>query len=52
MRAWILIVLLHAMPAFAADQSAAKTRCGWFENPAPGNAWLTDRDGEFRKPSN
>ncbi|QDH71808.1 DUF4087 domain-containing protein [Lysobacter alkalisoli] len=21
-----------------------ETRCGWFENPTPGNAWLTDRD--------
>lgn len=22
-------------------------RCGWFDNPTPGNAWLTDRDGEW-----
>jgi hypothetical protein len=22
-------------------------RCGWFENPTPANAWLTDRDGEW-----
>ncbi|WEN16922.1 DUF4087 domain-containing protein [Rhodanobacter sp. AS-Z3] len=22
-------------------------RCGWFENPTPGNATLTDRDGEW-----
>jgi hypothetical protein len=22
-------------------------RCGWFENPTPGNAWFTDRDGEW-----
>ncbi len=22
-------------------------RCGWFENPSPGNAWLTDREGEW-----
>lgn len=22
-------------------------RCGWFENPTPGNAWLTDRDGQW-----
>lgn len=26
---------------------AAKLRCGWFENPTPANAWLTDRDGEW-----
>ena len=24
-----------------------ETRCGWFENPTPSNAWLTDRDGEW-----
>ncbi len=23
----------------------APLRCGWFENPTPGNAWLQDRDG-------
>lgn len=22
-------------------------RCGWFENPTPGNAWLTDRHGQW-----
>lgn len=25
----------------------AVTRCGWFDNPTPGNATLTDRDGEW-----
>lgn len=24
-----------------------KLRCGWFDNPSPGNASLTDRDGEW-----
>lgn len=24
---------------------AAERRCGWFENPTPANATLTDRDG-------
>ena len=24
--------------------AAAANRCGWFENPTPGNAWLSDRD--------
>jgi hypothetical protein len=24
-----------------------KTRCGWFVNPTPANAWLYDRDGEW-----
>lgn len=38
----------------SAPMSAAKSisgrsekRCGWFENPTPGNAWLRDRDGEW-----
>lgn len=24
-----------------------QTRCGWFDNPTPGNVWLHDRDGEW-----
>lgn len=24
-----------------------ETRCGWFVNPTPGNAWLIDREGEW-----
>jgi len=24
-----------------------ETRCGWFDNPTPGNVWLYDRDGEW-----
>lgn len=24
-----------------------ETRCGWFVNPTPANAWLIDRDGEW-----
>ncbi|GAA5158426.1 DUF4087 domain-containing protein [Viridibacterium curvum] len=31
--------------AIAADKPV--TRCGWFENPTPGNAWLKDADGEW-----
>ena len=27
--------------------SVVGTRCGWFENPTPANAWLVDRDGEW-----
>jgi hypothetical protein len=25
----------------------SETRCGWFSNPTPANAWLIDRDGEW-----
>lgn len=31
----------------AAAAAKPQTRCGWFENPTPGNAWLHDRDGEW-----
>lgn len=27
--------------------NAVETRCGWFHNPTPGNAWLQDRDREW-----
>ena len=26
---------------------ASETRCGWFSNPTPGNAWLDDSDGSW-----
>ncbi|APR96993.1 hypothetical protein PATSB16_36570 [Pandoraea thiooxydans] len=26
---------------------AAQTRCGWLDNPTPGNWWLDDRDGSW-----
>ncbi|MEN1943216.1 DUF4087 domain-containing protein [Luteimonas sp. MJ293] len=31
------------------DTSSTQTEriCGWFENPTPANAWLTDRHGEW-----
>jgi hypothetical protein len=31
----------------AAGAAKPQTRCGWFDNPSPGNAWLHDRDGEW-----
>ncbi len=39
-----LIVLLLLMPSVA---FAAETRCGWFQNPTPANAWLIDKDGQW-----
>lgn len=47
--------LLVATMAFAAAWCGGATasapeavlRCGWFDNPTPGNAWLHDRDGEW-----
>ena len=26
---------------------AAVRRCGWWDNPSPGNVWLTDRQGQW-----
>jgi len=31
----------------SAPAGQAVNRCGWFDNPTPGNAWLYDRDGEW-----
>jgi hypothetical protein len=29
------------------NAKVAKLRCGWYENPTPGNIWFTDKDGEW-----
>jgi hypothetical protein len=43
--------LLLALSAVAdpaqARPSGRELRCGWFDNPTPGNATLHDRDGEW-----
>jgi hypothetical protein len=31
----------------SAPGHAAERRCGWVDNPTPGNWWLTDRQGEW-----
>ncbi|WP_339070163.1 DUF4087 domain-containing protein [Pseudomonas idahonensis] len=38
------LLTLLALPASAAPAKVER-RCGWFENPTPANATLTDRDG-------
>lgn len=51
---WIVAVLI-AWPllslaggeAVTSNGRVRKLRCGWFENPSPGNASLLDRDGEW-----
>lgn len=30
-----------------AGGAQAQTRCGWYENPTPGNYWLTDADSTW-----
>ncbi len=37
-----LILLLSSQGAYAKEK-----RCGWFDNPTPGNASLYDKDGEW-----
>lgn len=27
--------------------TAKETRCGWLDNPSPGNYWLSDKDGTW-----
>lgn len=29
------------------SELVAETRCGWFVNPTPANAWLIDADGQW-----
>ena len=31
----------------AGSAQAAENRCGWIENPTPGNWWLTDAEGQW-----
>ena len=44
----VMIAAPFATPtAYAETTANAVTRCGWFQNPSPGNAWLIDKDGEW-----
>lgn len=42
-----LIALLPALLAPSAPATAVERRCGWLENPTPGNFSLRDRRGEW-----
>lgn len=44
---WLATLALAQAGAQAQAGETAVQRCGWFENPTPANAWLTDRDGEW-----
>jgi hypothetical protein len=43
----LLCSVLFAPATPAQQPSQNQTRCGWFDNPTPGNASLFDRDGEW-----
>lgn len=40
-----LLLLTLALLSAPALVSAKENRCGWIQNPTPGNYWLDDRDG-------
>ncbi|HET7795264.1 MAG TPA: DUF4087 domain-containing protein [Rhizobacter sp.] len=46
-RSSLPVVFEHEPMASADTTATAQTRCGWFDNPTPGNAWLHDREGEW-----
>lgn len=48
-RARVMAILIAAGCSGAVPASAPEPvlRCGWLDNPTPGNAWLFDRDGEW-----
>ncbi|MEY2926006.1 MAG: hypothetical protein RL367_483 [Pseudomonadota bacterium] len=43
MRIFLPLALLVA----STSANAAERRCGWLQNPTPGNWWLIDRQGEW-----
>ncbi|MFD3265692.1 DUF4087 domain-containing protein [Phenylobacterium ferrooxidans] len=44
----VLAPLVAGAPAQAAPKKlAGETRCGWLQNPSPGNWWLFDSAGEW-----
>lgn len=44
----LICAMVGGQTAFAdAGPPMGQLRCGWFENPTPANAWLTDREGEW-----
>jgi hypothetical protein len=40
-------LIIASLVAFFSSSALGETRCGWIENPTPGNFWLTDKDGEW-----
>src|SRR6266536_2441789 len=46
---FLALVCFAAQPTASNDAHSTtfETRCGWFSNPTPANAWLWDREGEW-----
>ena len=43
----ILFALAFGLPDVGAQSKKFQTRCGWLDNPTPGNFSFYDRDGEW-----
>ncbi|MDO8799643.1 DUF4087 domain-containing protein [Phenylobacterium sp.] len=43
----LLAPLAAGVPAQAAPKSPGEMRCGWLQNPSPGNWWMFDNAGEW-----
>lgn len=41
------VILTLGAGVAAAQQPGSAQRCGWLDNPTPGNASLYDKDGEW-----
>lgn len=39
----LVVMLMAGLPL----AGTAETRCGWLDNPTPGNWWLTDSEGQW-----
>ncbi|NOT86410.1 MAG: DUF4087 domain-containing protein [Methylococcaceae bacterium] len=44
---FINLILTVFYGSYALADATPELRCGWFENSSPGNASLTDKDGEW-----
>jgi hypothetical protein len=44
---YLLAFILLTGTFTARPQQKVQQRCGWFENPTPANAWLTDKEGSW-----
>lgn len=42
-----LLAALLALATLSTAAHAAESRCGWLQNPTPGNWWLDDADGTW-----
>lgn len=40
-------LLLSTLFAVSGQPAKFETRCGWYDNPTPGNHWLSDKEDEW-----